>query len=236
MFKHIRQTALVLSLVACCPMAARADANDSTARGRMGDAQGQTRLHKMIDDSMTAYRAVVKSSQGEVPSNVLKNARCIAVLPGVISGAVGVGGAHGDGLASCKDRNNAWSQPAAISLNEGSIGLQAGVKSTDLVLFFENPESVAALKRGKFAFGTDVSAVVGKYDAAFDSGSSGVVIYSNSGGLFAGAALTGSVVGKDKDEMTSYYGKSTTYTGLLEGSESPDTSGYTRQLTLLFPQ
>lgn len=96
-------------------------------------------------------------SNGKVPESVLKHAKCIAILPNVITGAFVIGGTHGEGLASCKNTNDSWSQPVPITLNQGSIGLQAGAKSADIVLFFQSKDAVTALKRGNITLGADVS-------------------------------------------------------------------------------
>jgi lipid-binding SYLF domain-containing protein len=151
-----------------------------------------------------------------------------------MTGALFIGGTHGEGLASCRDSNDAWSQPAAISLNQGSIGLQAGAKSADLVLFFQDKGAVQALKRGNFALGTDVSAVAGNYDSSVDTSRAGVVVYTRTEGVFAGASVNGSKIGNDQKDLAGYYGKDVDYTALLEGRESPDSSGYTKKLTKLF--
>jgi lipid-binding SYLF domain-containing protein len=111
---------------------------DSTSRARLADAQNHSPFQIMVDDATKLYTKVVKGPQGQVPSSVLENARCIAILPNVVTGAFVVGGTHGDGLASCKTNDNKWSHPAAITLSKGSIGLQAGVKSADLVSFLSD--------------------------------------------------------------------------------------------------
>ena len=152
-----------------------------------------------------------------------------------MTGALVVGGSHGEGLATCKDSVGAWSQPASISLSQGSIGLQAGAKSTDLVLFFQNQDAVSALKRGSFALGTEVSAVAGKYDTSLDASTAGVVVYSRTEGVYAGAAINESKIGKDLEEQGKLYGKSVDYVAILEGKEFPDSSGYSRKLLSELP-
>ena len=146
-----------------------------------------------------------------------------------------VGGAHGEGLASCKDAVGRWSDPTPISLNAGSFGLQAGAKSADLVMFFQTKQAEEALKRGNFAFGADVSAVVGDYGRAVDTSNAGVVVYTKTEGVFAGASINGTRIAKDEDDIAKYYGKTADYTAILEGRESPDSEGYTHKLTKLFP-
>ena len=235
-----RIIALSFAFVISCPLLARAEdvqAKNETqeSRARMAEVKDRADFTKLVDQSAEVYGAIAKGPQGEVPSSILKNARCIAVLPNVVTGALVVGGTHGSGLATCRDSNNGWSQPAAISLSQGSIGVQAGAKSTDLVLFFQNDNAVKALKRGNITLGTDASAVAGNFDKAVDFSNAGVVVFSRTEGLFAGASVNGSRIGKNQDDSASYYGKNVDFTALLEGRQSPDSSGYTQKLTKLLP-
>lgn len=211
------------------------ESNADTPRARMGAMKGEIRFQEMVDKTTEVYKSIVKDAHDGVPVGVTTNARCIAVLPNVLTGALGVGAAHGDGLASCKLQSGKWSQPAAVSLREGSVGLQAGAKKTDLVFFFQTPESEAALKKGKISFGAEASAVAGKYEKSFESTKAGVVVYSRTRGVFAGASINGSRIGKDTDELVSYYGKTVDYTSILEGNQSPDTAAYSDRLITLFP-
>jgi SH3 domain-containing YSC84-like protein 1 len=195
----------------------------------------QARFHRIIDQSAVVYKGIAKGPHGEVPPSVLNNARCVVVLPNVMTGALVIGGAKGQGLASCVDNNRVWSQPAPISLAQGSIGLQVGAKSTDLVLFFQTDAAVAALKRGNFELGSDISAVAGNFDNEVDTSTAGVVVFTRTEGLFAGASINGSKISSDVAELSSFYGKTVSYNDLLEGRELPDSSGYTIKFTNLLP-
>jgi len=208
---------------------------DPDMRARMNENKETVSFNKMIDDSAEVYRTITAGEHGRIHTSVTENARCIAVLPSVLTGALIVGGTHGNGIASCKNSIGAWSHPAAISLNQGSLGLQAGAKSTDLVLFFQSQDAESALKRGNFMLGTDVSAVAGKFDTNLDPSNAGVIVYSRTEGVFAGVSVNGSRIGQDEDGLAKYYDKKVDYLALLEGDESPDTTGYTKKFTSLLP-
>lgn len=205
-----------------------------TARARMSNPE-QSEFNKMIDSASNVYSALVKGEHGQVPASILGDARCIAIFPDLMTAALIVGGTHGNGLASCKDSAGTWSQPASVSLNEGSFGLQAGVKSAQLVLFFQTEKAEKALKKGEFTLGSDVSAVAGNFDTSVGTPQAGVVAYSETKGLFAGASVNGSKVRVDKAKLAKYYSPTTDYVALLENRQTPDTSGHTRKLTGLFP-
>lgn len=231
-------TRLFLQAILGCTLALPGTTYAEAQRARLSDevVRDQQKFNKLIEDSTEVYNAIVRAPNNQVPSTVLQRAKCIAVIPNAITGAIVVGGTHGEGVASCKSGDSSWSQPAAISLNQGSFGIQAGAKSTDLVIFFQTNEAVQALKRGNFTFGTEVSAVAGNYDSAIDTSSAGALIYTRTEGLFAGASVNGGKIGYDQDTLTRYYGKKVTYTSLLEGKETPDSAGSTQKLTSGFPR
>ena len=61
-----------------------------------------------------------------IPDAVLKNAKCIAVIPKMLKAGFVVGGQHGSGVATCRLANGHWSPPAPFSLSGASFGLQIG--------------------------------------------------------------------------------------------------------------
>ena len=232
--------ALILVMVLSVTSAALAEQKEAhkhnqAARAKMQEASEYKNYKQRVDIASEVYQAVSKGSHGEVPSSVLKNARCIAVLPAVMTGAIIVGGTHGEGLVSCKNSNNVWSQPATIALNRASIGLQAGAKSTDLVLFFQSQEAETALKRGKLKFGADISAVAGDFDSRVDTSRAGVVAYTKTEGLFAGVSVSGGKITKDTMSLEECYGNGVDYVELLNGTVRPDNSDYSKKLIKLFP-
>ena len=236
-----KKMVLLIASLASAPLAvyvgsARAEKREQIALAAEVAKPDQARFHAMIDVASSVYSAIAKGPHGTVPESVLVKSRCIVVLPNVMTGAILLGGSHGSGLASCKSEAGNWSQPAAISLNQASIGLQAGVKAADLVLFIQTKEAEQALKKGEFTLGSDVSAVAGKYDSGFDSSGAGVVAFNRAEGLFAGASISGGKVSRDQGEIARYYGKDVDYQALLDGQASPDSSGYTQKLTQMFPR
>src|SRR5262252_3901223 len=82
----------------------------------------------------------------QIPTSLLKDARCIAVIPKVTKAGFVVGGEHGNGVVSCRT-SSGWSAPAFITLTGGSVGLQAGGEQKDMVLLM-NDQGQQELKAG----------------------------------------------------------------------------------------
>lgn len=163
-----------------------------------------------------------------IPNVLINIARCVAVFPAVKQAAFIIGGSHGEGIISCRkpgvqDWNNA--APAFYSLSGGSIGLQAGVKSTSLILLFLTQSSVDQLLRSNFKFGADLGIVAGPvgYNANIESAPAPVVSYQSSGGVFAGVSINGSKMSFDEPANQNVYGEqgSEPRTVLFEVDQAP---------------
>jgi SH3 domain-containing YSC84-like protein 1 len=172
----------------------------------------------LIQEAGEVYRSFVQNKEDKIPDAILKKAQCVVVFPGVVTAAVIVGGTYGRGVASCKI-NGRWTTPAFSQISGGSIGLQLGGKSSDLVFFMLTSEAREALRSGEFHIGADASVVAGSYDTAIADPGSGVVAYVRSEGIYGGASITGASITRDQSAIRSYYGKKVSYEGLLSGQE-----------------
>ena len=76
-----------------------------------------------------------------IPDKLLDEGRAVIVIPDTIKAGLVIGGRRGHGLMSVRMPNGAWSNPVFVKLTGGSIGFQAGVQSSDVVLVFRNDRS-----------------------------------------------------------------------------------------------
>lgn len=133
-----------------------------------------------------------------------------------------IGGRRGHGLMSVKNADGSWSNPVFVKLTGGSIGFQAGVQSSDVVLVFRNDRSLDNLVNGKFTLGADAGVAagpVGRNAAAATDGQLKAEIWSwsRARGLFAGVALDGAVLQIDDAANLDAYGSNTTPRMVFEG-------------------
>jgi SH3 domain-containing YSC84-like protein 1 len=97
-----------------------------------------------------------------------------------------------------------------VEITGASVGWQAGIQGTDLVLVFRTKNSLQNLMRGKFTIGANASAAAGpvgrEAQAATDAALQAEILsYSRSRGLFAGVALDGAVLSVDQAATNAYY-------------------------------
>jgi lipid-binding SYLF domain-containing protein len=176
------------------------------------EARLPSRLARKVDDVVRVLGEFTTPRDSEIPADMMDDAVCIAVLPDVTKGAVGIGGRYGKGLVSCRREDRAWGPPAFLEVGGASFGLQIGGEVIDLILVVRNEKGIDYLLRDKFTLGADASVAAGPIGrtagAATDAAmQAGILSYSRTRGVFAGAALDGAVVKQDRSDNRKLYGK-----------------------------
>jgi len=194
--------------------------------GYSADDSHKSDIAKRIDASARVLDEIMAVKDKAIPDKVMKDAKCIAVVPSMVKIAVGFGGNHGKGVATCRTESGTWSAPAPITITGGSWGLQLGGQAIDLVMVVTNEQGMQHLLSSKFKLGADASAAAGPVgrDAAADTDikmKAEVLTYSRARGIFAGVDLNGSAITQDKDETHLLYGKFVPFTDILNGRVRP---------------
>jgi lipid-binding SYLF domain-containing protein len=185
----------------------------------------QSDVEKRLQNAATVLNEIMESKDNSIPSKIMSDAECVAVVPNMVKIALGFGGSHGKGVATCKTENG-WSAPAPFSITGGSWGLQIGGQAVDLVLLAMNKKGMDALLSSKFKIGADASAAAGPVGRAGEASTdwkmkSELLTYSRARGIFAGIDLSGAKVSQDKDETRILYGKMVPFSSILSGKVTP---------------
>ncbi len=155
---------------------------------------------------------ILQMPDSGVPRDLLRRCRGLAIFPGVVKLGVVVGVSFGNGVVLRRDEKSAqWTKPVFFTIRGGSIGLQVGAQSIDLILLVMSEQGVQALLEDKFTLGADVSVAAGpvgreasaETNLRFDAG---ILSYSRTRGLFAGLAVTGAVLEPDVAANSTYHG------------------------------
>jgi SH3 domain-containing YSC84-like protein 1 len=192
------------------------------------DDKDQSDIAKRIDESAKVLNEIMATPDKAIPDKVMSHAKCVAVIPSMVKIAVGFGGNHGKGVATCRTANG-WSAPAPITITGGSWGLQLGGQAVDLVMIVTNDQGMEHLLSSKFKLGADASAAAGPVgrDTAADTDikmRAEVLTYSRARGLFAGIDLNGAALTQDKDETRTLYGSFVPFGDILTGKVQPTAS------------
>lgn len=197
--RNLILTLAVLSLTACAGIAEQ-DEDGISEEAELAEAAAEVVSAQMDEPP-----------DQRIPSELLAEARCIAVFPSVIKGGLVVGVKRGGGLISCRgDTSAEWTDtvPGYFKITGASIGLQAGVQSTKLILLVMDAAGVNQILSGNVTLGADIGVVAGPvgFDVEFSSDAP-IVAYSRSKGLFAGINLGGSTISYDGSSNADVYGQ-----------------------------
>jgi lipid-binding SYLF domain-containing protein len=179
-------------------------------------------LQARIDAAKVVLDEIMAAQDNSIPMNILEQATCVGVVPGMKKGALIWGGQYGQGVVTCRT-GHGWSAPVFIRMAGGSFGFQIGGQSTDLVLVAVNDRGFQDLLKSKFKIGGDASAAAGPVgrsgQAATDwKMSAELLSYSRNKGLFAGISLDGTSVSQNLEDTELYYGHEQSFESILKGS------------------
>ena len=169
------------------------------------------------------------NSESGVPISVLNKAECVIVIPSLKKGGFIIAGEYGRGVMTCRGGENftgPWSAPAMMQSTGGSVGLQAGGQSTDVVILVMNDKGARALMKGKAKLGADASVAAGpvgrEAEASTNAAMSAEMLsYSRTQGVFAGVSLSGTTLGPDDGANEKLYGKKVTAKEIISGGAGP---------------
>jgi lipid-binding SYLF domain-containing protein len=173
-------------------------------------------------EAVSVLDKIMRIPEQSVPQSMLDDAYAIAVIPDVVKASIVVGGRFGRGLVSVRTANGTWSNPSFLTITGGSVGFQAGLQSTDVVLVFSTPRGVDSIVHGKFTLGANASVAAGPVGRTAEASTdehlkAEIYSYSRSRGLFAGVALDGAALQIDDRSNEAIYGRDTTPRAIFEG-------------------
>ncbi len=175
--------------------------NDVAAQKQ--DAKARAEAAKTSSNATKALNELMRIPAKSIPQSLLKDAKAIAVFPGVIKAAFIIGGRGGNGLISRRVKTG-WSAPALFNIGGGSVGFQFGGSSTDVVMLFMTDDSLRNLLEDRFEIGGEAAAAAGPVGrtvrATTDAQLQAAILsYSRSKGIFAEVAISGAVISPDND-------------------------------------
>jgi lipid-binding SYLF domain-containing protein len=192
-----------------------------------------------MDESTMVVRAMLETD--EIPLSRREKARCVVVVPSLVSGGLVVGVKRGSGVVTCRT-SSGWSGPAFVTVTGGSAGLQVGVESADVVVLVMSERGIAQLYRSSVELGADASAAAGpvgrEAQASTDEKLTAEMLsYARSRGLFAGVQLSGAVMKQDPALAFALYGGSQDVHTILAGEVSPprEAIAFVDQVRKAFP-
>lgn len=145
-----------------------------------------SKAKELIEDSKNAQAQFIKSDS--LMQHLFSGSYGYVIFPNIGKGAIGVGGAAGNGILFQKG-----TPVGTAKMKQVSIGFQFGGQAYREVIFFENEKTFNDFKQNNFEFAAQASAV------AVTKGASGNIKYTNGvmvftqekGGLMYEASIGG---------------------------------------------
>lgn len=166
---------------------------------------------KNVESATQVLTSEITEPQHQISKSVLQQAVAIAIIPDVVKAGFILGGTRGAGVLAVRNDKGGWSNPAFVTLTGGSVGLQVGAQSSDVIIIFNTKKSLEKALTQDFNLGGSVSGTAGPTGAAPVTGSStlpDVYTYVRSReGLFGGVSLEGTKMEMDHSRNAEFYGK-----------------------------
>jgi hypothetical protein len=142
---------------------------------------------QILDDQVQAAIHDFKATDPSI-QRFFDTAYAYVVFPEIVTAAVGVGGAHGNGEVFEKGKLVGYAD-----VSQGSVGAQLGAQKYGEILFFENEGSFVDFKYSTMAFDARATAVAASAGAAAAADyRRGVITFTlPESGLMAQAAIGG---------------------------------------------
>jgi lipid-binding SYLF domain-containing protein len=168
--------------------------------------------HVLDLSAITVDRVRQELKSSNDMDSLLARAKGVLIIPSYNKASFILGGAYGDGvLMQRMPDGNGFGDPAFYRMTAGSIGLQIGMKSDEIVFMILTEKGLSAVLNDEFKLGANVGMSIGTIGAGAEAATTthvgqDIVAYSKSSGLFAGGSLEGAVIRPRKDWNSAVYG------------------------------
>lgn len=177
---------------------------------------------ELLNQSVAVLFELSKSVDRGILTSLFAKAWGIAIFPEVKRAGLLVGVAQGKGVLFARGKGETFFGPAFYTIRGVNVGIQAGVQSQDIVLFFmRQPEG------DTLVLGGNVAVALGPTGRGFSASidpdfSSPCYAYALSRGVFLGISLEGTKIAEDRKANQRFWGREVTATTILSQFLPPD--------------
>ncbi len=147
---------------------------------------------KRFSKDLASATRILDEVGEDVPTWLRTDARCVSVMR-IKKGGFVFGGVGGTGWVTCRDEGGTdWSAPLILDIAGGSAGAQIGGQAIELVMIHRDVRDAGAVAHASPVFQGAVSATAGEEGVGASAGGdpsaeAGIITFSRSSGLYAGA-------------------------------------------------
>jgi lipid-binding SYLF domain-containing protein len=148
----------------------------------------------LVADAQTTLSNFIRDPDQTWIQNNLSRARAVLIAPRVVRAGFIFGGSGGRGVLVARD-GSAWAGPAFYDLATASVGFQAGIDLSEVIIVVMTDHGFNSLLSTSFKIGGDASIAAGPVGAGAKSTViADLISFTRSKGLYGGVSLDGTVV------------------------------------------
>ncbi len=186
----------------------------------MTSSSPSTTAQQIVDRSRTTTCHFRGAQEKVNVSALLNGAYGVVIIPSVVRGGYIGAVDAGSGVFVTKGNTGQWGYPSFYSIGNISLGFQAGLEQTEMMLFLMNRKAIDAVVRNQFRFGADAGLSVaiwgggGEGATTTNMGADIIVLNRTKMGLYGGVSLKSGSLVRRKDLNEAYYGNGATPIGI----------------------
>src|SRR5215475_3325034 len=162
----------------------------------------------LVADAQTTLSNFIRDPGQTWIQDNLSRARAVLIAPHVVRAGYIFGGSGGRGVLVARD-GSAWVGPAFYDLATASVGFQAGIDLSEVIIVVMTNKGFDSLLSTSFKIGGDASIAAGPVGAGAKSTvTADLVSFTRSKGLFGGLSLDGTVVSTNIPWNDAFFGGS----------------------------
>ena len=172
---------------------------------------------QLVSKAETTFKNFQNDPEMSWIRNHLGEAKAVIIAPEMRKAGFVVGGSGGRAVLLARDpATGNWSGPAFYTIANASLGLQAGIEKSEVVMLVMTDRGLTSLLNTQAKLGGDASIAIGPVGAGAErSITTDVVSFSRSKGIYGGINLDGTIVKVNGERNQKYYGKAVTPTDIL---------------------
>ena len=163
---------------------------------------------RLVADARTTLSNFIRDPDQTWIQDNLSRARAILIAPQVVRAGFIIGGSGGRGVLVARE-GRAWTGPAFYNLATASVGFQAGIDVSEVVVVVMSDRGFTSLLSTSFKIGGDASIAAGPVGAGARSTiTADLISFTRAKGVYGGLNLDGTVVSTNVPWNDAFFGGS----------------------------
>jgi lipid-binding SYLF domain-containing protein len=161
---------------------------------------------RLVADARTTLSNFIRDPDQTWIQDNLSRARAVLIAPQIVRAGFIFGGSGGRGVLVARD-GRVWAGPAFYNLATASVGFQAGVDVSEVIIVVMTDKGLNSLLASTFKVGADASIAAGPVGAGARSTiTADLISFTRAKGVWGGVNLDGTVVSTNIPWNDAFFG------------------------------